>query len=273
MNYLANLLGIAGTLEPPDIRGEEKLPTALSYAVEVMGPWIRRGEVYIPFIDAPVMEALANFQAVHQTVGYDNESKELVGYKTSDISLEQWQGHFRQSARAAQYIRLRLAVNIENGYPMPKPAKQFAGMLANGMADPPAPKKKKSQRHRDTLLAGVAKKISAAFGLPLGATKSRLSQEPPPICACVIAAAALHGHGISVAFPRADAICRKTDLPIEIAATSYVFKPLNLRPIKNRLALIPPDEFRADAQKQYADQYDRAARRLGSALPRLPPEQ
>lgn len=270
MNYLASLMGFA---EPPKLREAEELIAALSFAVDAMGRWVKKGDVYIPFIDEPVMKALAHFSPVYQTIGYDDEAKELIGYKTADISVDEWADTFFQNTRAAHYIRLRLSTNIEKGFPMPEGASEFASMLTNGMADPPAPKKKKSKLHRDTLLAGVAKKVSISFGLALGATKTRLSQEPPPICACVISAAALHGHGIFVAFPRADAICRRTDLPVETAAKSYVFRPSNVRPVQSHLAPIPPDEFRADAQKMYAAQYELAAQRLGSALPSLSPLQ
>jgi hypothetical protein len=271
--------------EPPKALGEtyrthhtdvERLQIALAYAVVVVGQWVRDGEVYIPFIDGAVMGAAANFSPVNQTIGYSDEEKVLVGYQTADISLSDWQALFMSNAKAAQYIRLHLSMNIELGYPMPKPASEFAALLANGLKDPPAPKKKKSLLHRDTLLAGVAKKVSMAFRIPVGATKTNLSKDPPPMCGCVLAAAAMHVNGIVVNYPRADAISRNKILPIDIASENHVFYPrylTQLPTVRNYLALTPPVEFRADPSKKFAAEFERAAIRLGLPLPILDAEQ
>ena len=55
------------------------------------------------------MSALENFSSVHQTIGYSEEGKVLVGYQTADISLSDWHDLFKGGARAAYYIRQRLS--------------------------------------------------------------------------------------------------------------------------------------------------------------------
>lgn len=154
---------------------------------------------------------------------------------------------------------------------MPQGSNEFASLvLAGEVDDPPPPQTKKSLEHRDTLISGVAKKISTVFNLPLGATKIRLSQDPPPMCGCVFAAAALFGHGLIVNYPRADAISRNMALPVDLAAKSYVFEPFYLKPLpanRNILSPIPPKEFRADPNQKYSTEFSIAAQRLGVPLP------
>jgi hypothetical protein len=163
-----------------------------------------------------------------------------------------------------------MAQNIQLGFEMPEAASTFAAELAYGLQGPKRQRKKKTLKHRDTLLAGVAKKVSAAFNMHLGATKSRLSQDPPPECGAVIAAAAMFGHGVVVNNLRADAICRKSSLPIDLLEENYALKTWNLKPLpeqRNSLRPTPPDEYRADPYKVYGKQFEKAARRLGIGLP------
>jgi hypothetical protein len=249
-------------------REDEWLPLALAFAVTVSAQWCRDGEVYIPFIDDALVEALDLFNPVYQTVGYNDEGKRLVGYQVKQIDVSEWERIFNSGAKAANHIRARLSVNLENSFPLPSSAQDFLVKLAKGLQNPPAPKKKKSHLHRDTLLAGIAKKVSNAFGVPLGATKTRLSGSEIPICGCTIAASSLFAFGSTVNFPRADDICRNNDLPIGLAAEHYVFAPTYRRAHTNYLAPILPDEFRADASK-YSKEYEIAAERLGVSLPRL----
>ena len=110
--------------------------------------------------------------------------------------------------------------------------------------------KKKPLIHRDTLLAGVAKKVSSTFGFHLGATKTRSSEEPPPVCGAVISAAAMFGFDVIVNFARSDAMCRRAKLPIENIVENYVLEPRDLLPITNYLAPTPPDELRADPSQE-----------------------
>jgi hypothetical protein len=257
--------------ETETLSDEHKAQLALSYAVGVISIWTRNSEVYIPFLDEPVMSALSNFSAVHQTVGYERESEVLVGYKTADIELWRWLELYQSGAKAAHYIRLRLSKNVELSYPMPPAASEFSALLLSGAIEEPAPpQKKKSKLHRDTLLAGIAKKVSSTFDMPIGAVKTKLSIDPPPICGCVISAAALYGFGVVVNFPRADTISRRTDLPIEIAAKNHVFSAVGVQPLPsnfNYLNPIPPDEFRTNASKRLPAEYEKASARLGRALP------
>lgn len=80
-NSLPGILGLA--LEPKaetelkthHLSGDQKVHLALSYAVVVIGQWVRDGEVSIPFIDAAAMEAISKLQPVYQTVGYGDQDK------------------------------------------------------------------------------------------------------------------------------------------------------------------------------------------------------
>ncbi|WP_171207837.1 MULTISPECIES: hypothetical protein [unclassified Ruegeria] len=249
---------------------ETRLPMALAFAVNVIGRWVHKGEVYIPFLDAPVMETYKHIKPVYQYVGYAERDAELVGYFTADISVEDWRRLFSASPQAAKQIRYMLGINLQLGYAMPKAARSFAAELANGLEDPKRERKKKTLTHRDTLLSGVAKKVSAAFGMHLGATKSRLQQEPPPECGAVVAAAAMFGHGLIVNYVNADRICRNASLPVETISENYALRTYDLieSPIRlNALAPTPPDEYRADPYKVYGEQFEKAAEHLGIALP------
>lgn len=271
LSSIADLPTVGDGLRPPppeELYSPDRLAErALSYAVEVSGEWIKDGEVYIFFLDEAVMQALKGFQAVHQTVGYGDKDKKLVGYKTPDISCDNWLSRFESSAEAARQIRRRLALNIKERFPMPDAAMEFASLLANGLPDPPTPAIKKTKLHRDTLLSAIAKRVHTAFKIPLGATKTRYDIDPTPICGNVFAASALHGHGVSIAFKRADEICRNPALPIEKLSEYFVLSPRNRLLQKNALRPTPPEEHTADAQAQFSQQYSKALKRLGHTLP------
>ena len=160
------LLGLAAAFREPDpsmyYTEETRLPKALAYAVTAVGMWVRKGEIYIPYLDEAVMDTFQHLRTVHQYVGYDEKDAQVVGYQASDITLEEWRQMFLRSPRAAQQIRRRLAENVRLGFPMPPAAGEFAAELADGLQDPKRKSKKKTLTHRDTLLAGIAKKVSAA---------------------------------------------------------------------------------------------------------------
>jgi hypothetical protein len=249
---------------------DTRLPMALAFAVNVIGQWVRNGEVYIPYLDAPVMETYKHIKPVYQYVGYNEKDAKLVGYLPADISLKDWRRLFSASPQAAKQIRYMLGKNLQMGFAMPEAAGSFAAELANGLADPKRERKKKTLTHRDTLLSGVAKKVSASFDMHLGATKTRLQRETPPECGAVIAAAAMSGHGMIVNYVNADRICRNSDLPVEILSENYALRTYNfLETPKHFNALLPtpPDEYRADPYKVYGKQFEAAAERLGIALP------
>ncbi|WP_299601528.1 hypothetical protein [uncultured Tateyamaria sp.] len=276
-NALANYLGTLSTdvstvnqPAPTYFTPANRLELALAYAVTVAGTWIKDGEVYIPYMDQALMNVFEHLRPVHQYVGYESEDAKLVGYHASNISVDEWRKLFLGSLRAARQVRFCLAKNVEMGFRMPEGAERFAAELATGLKDPKRKKKKKTLHHRDTLLAGIAKKVSAAYGLHLGATKTRLKQSPPPECGAVIAAAAMLGHGVTVNFPRADSICRKPTLPVDLLSENYVLRTVHFKPLppnRNALAPVPPDEYRADPFREYEVQFRKAAQRIGLSLP------
>lgn len=253
---------------PDDI--SELIERALSYAVVVAGPWVGKREVYIPFLDEALMAISNQMQPIYQTVGYSDENKQVVGYRVPDLTLDGWIELFSTSGRAAPQIRNNLSKNIRNGVHMPRGAKQFVELLIEGWRDPTAPPIKKSLTHRDTLLAGIAKGVQGAYGVALGASRTRYLEDRPPVCGVTIAASALHGFGVNIEFQQADKICRKIDLPIDIASKYGVFKPRHLIEEANALRqFLPkrPVEYRADARNSYETEFAKASKRLGWPLP------
>ena len=242
---------------------EQLARLSIEFAVGIIGNYVFDGEIYLIWLDAEGTKAAQQLKPVYQSEQFD-QLGEIVGYRASDISEDQWIDLFNSGGHAHRYIRRFLAKNVHNGFPMPDGARRFAARLTAGYSDPPVPQRKPTLVHRDTLLAIVANRVRDEFGLEVGAAREKLNGEPKPLCASVIAAAGLHGFGMSVAPKRAaDIASKKRNKARELEDQHAFAPPTNLvkRPLNNlAVGSSLPD---VDVSSLYADEMERALHWFG----------
>ncbi|MDC1198770.1 hypothetical protein N8071_00135 [bacterium] len=237
----------------------ERRDAAIAFAVSVFGRWFGRGRVYIPELDETVAAAAEHFVPIYQRRGRSSEAElTFVGYEVSDLKGGEWKHLFEASPEAAAYIRMRFSQNLSLAYPMPKGATAFLGALtAKFIEQPRRPPRRHHEIHRNTLISGISRKVTSAFGYPLGANILTFENaERPPVCACTISAAGWNGFGSQLTPIRAHKICYDRTLPIEIADKFGVFWPNNLQERGALLAYAHPELY-ADAG-EFPDQMERA---------------
>ncbi len=273
MNYLGGLL--SGFLPRPG--PEQALRQGLEYAVAVIGGHIDDGTVYVSALDAEAAEAKALFTPIYQRRGYALSAPlELVGFDVAPSSSNTLRDLFRTSGRAADVIRDNLSFNLIRGFAMPDEAARFAGAIVGGHVERPRAKRvKPSFRHRDTLLSAVAKRVSDAFGVPLGAAKPRYSNEvPPPVCGVTVAAAALRGFGVPIEWERADRVVRKYQKDIWKLENTGTLIPKRFHSTSNYLRAYSEPVFYASAE-EFPEPLQKALAHFGinELLPRFYGEQ
>ena len=202
-----------------------RLDAAMKYAVSIVGRWARDGVVYIPDVDPDIEHVVELFLPVFEVRGTKSGEPLLAGYIFQSLSTREWIDHYQSSPRASELIRDRIHRNLFSGRPLPASILPMVGKIVAKLIDEPrALPQKPTLLFRDTLIAGIAKRVTASFGYHLGASKATYdSREYVPVRACTIAAAACFGFGIIVNPERADKVARKTGLPIEKATERGVF--------------------------------------------------
>ena len=212
-------------ISPTDAQSFE---AAIKYAVLVASRWHTEQGIYIPDIDPGAKSANDMFAPVFQSTGYvSSEKPKFVGYDVAKVTAREWQDAYLSSRSAALVIERNLSTNLFFGFKMPEGAMIFVSAFMHG--DIRKPKKatgKPPRTHRDTLLTGIAKRVSGDFHFDLGAAKvTYVEAETPPIRACTIAAAGLFAFDHFVSPERADTIARSKKYPVDLASKNGVFFP------------------------------------------------
>jgi hypothetical protein len=186
---------------PPKVR------SALEYAVCLSNCWIKEGKVHIDLLDLDVFALFEKFIPVYEQRGMMAEMA-LRGFDVEPEGCEAIVSQFRNSPKLAKVKGRSLAYNVLNGYPIPEGLRALAGYILSGDGTFPRPKAvKPTQIHRNTLLVGLARRVSVYAEIPLGSSEAILSGAVSnPISGATIAAAALHAFGVNISVRQASKI-------------------------------------------------------------------
>jgi hypothetical protein len=219
-----------------------KVWSALEYAICLSSCWISEGKVHIRILEHDVFDAYEMFQPVYEQRGRKAEKK-LRGFDVEPEDCVELLEQFRNSPKVAKIIAENLAYNVLMGYPVPDGLRALSYQILSGEGKLPRPKAvKPTLTHRNTLLVGLAKRISTDAEIPLGSSEAVLSGGgAKPICGAIIAAAALHAFGVHINAPQASKIVYNKG---NLVDDSYLFKRIfsltSGSPVVNALAEITP---------------------------------
>jgi hypothetical protein len=186
--------------------------------VQLVEPWVKKGQVEIPEIDETVDAVTERFSPIYQQVGnIGPENWRFEGYEISDLDYTDWVTRFQRSKNAADTLLERIAVQVIFMRPLPPGLALFLAKHLQGNVDrPTSTATKPTLVARDTLLSAAAKQVSDETGKSLSFSKTRQKRgDTIPIRGCTVAAAALHAFGIHVSPSRAVDIVFKAELPVE----------------------------------------------------------
>jgi hypothetical protein len=236
-NYFARML----SQSLPPVPSTDRCGTAVWFALGIARIWVTDGKPYIPHIDPDMKAVTQRFRPVREIVGRSEQAEpSFVGYEVDDAHPDDWQALFQSSPRAERYIREAISTNLVFGRTIPPGLLVLACRIVDGAVKPNARKTRRAPlTHRDTLLLGIARKVSDAFSVDLGASTATYQKVgTPPFRGCTVAAAALYGVGITRIVPKtANEICNKfKSLPILEAEMAGAFYPGSL-PNENILSI------------------------------------
>ena len=219
-----------------------KVWSALEYAIMVANCWADSGKIHIELLEREVSELTEKFEPVFERVGWKGEEV-LCGYYVKPEFTGEMREQYRKSPTLAKVIAEKLAFNVAFGYPLPKGLRLLGFLIMSGKESFPRPKAvKPSQKHRNTLLVGLAKRISADASIPLASGVAVLSAaNAKPISGATIAAAALHAFGVQVSAAQASKIVYEQGYIVSDEDLSGpIFIPNYVQPGRNLLADIDP---------------------------------
>lgn len=180
----------------------DEASAGLNYALCVGKRWINEREVYIKHLD-PDRTRIDQLFASNWHKGGNTSKMQFLGHDLAIEDTEEVLGIFNRSPLMAAEIAQCIAENIMKGWPVPEGLRGLALLLVTGRTVLTKPKPTKpSLTHRNTLLVGLAKRISDDCGIPL-ATSVTASNI---ICGSAIAAAAFYAFGISISVHQASKI-------------------------------------------------------------------
>ena len=144
---------------------------------------------------------------------------EFDGFQLLEEDEQEAWDLFRESVIASEEFKERLSVWINLKEQIPHAARlMVSAILAGKLKGPSGFNNRQPELQRDTLLRGMALRLTTFRTYHLGAGKPKLAhKQPVPICGATIAAAALSAYGLQVRPQRADEIARNKALPVEIA--------------------------------------------------------
>jgi hypothetical protein len=225
---------------------EMRLPptigSALEFAVCVTHNWVDKGKVYIDILDSDVFEVEEMFLPVYERRGW-LEKEHLRGFDIEPENFGVIIDHFFASPKLARIIARKMAHNVLLGYHIPEGLRILAYHVLSGDVPFPSPKAvKPTLLHRDTLLVGLANRVSEQADIALGYGRAVLSSgDPKPICGATIAAAALFAHGVHLNVPQAAKIVyEKSHLHTDELPTRRIFGLASRSSVVNALVGLDP---------------------------------
>lgn len=245
----------------PELSFDEKKLRCLDYAISIFGNYYRDGKIEIPFVDGRGLEVFGMYEPVYQRIGYEGDEK-LLGYNLKPERASDLFDLYLTDRSAANAIRLRLVSNIKLGFPLHESERNLlAGILTETTIAAPTSGNAPRNKSRDILIVGVSIRVSEQLGIAHGATKTRLSQRPFPLCGVLFATAALRAFDIKLELPRVDAVYRERQLPIDIYQNYSSPLQSDTRPDVNHLAFLSEPTLYVDASR-YSLERDRALKWL-----------
>jgi hypothetical protein len=247
----------------------DKVRASLEYAILISSVWINDRKVHISLLERDVAEVEMQFLPVYQKRGWGGQEV-LIGFEVAEEHCDALRSQFKNSPKLARIIGRKLAYNIYQGYPVPEGLRAVACFILAGVGTFPRPKAvRPTLTHRNTLLVGLANRISASANIPVSAGEAVLAGgDAKPICGATIAAAALHAFGVEVNAAQACKVVYEKRYLFEIDAVSSRIFNLN---VGNRVAnALLGIEFQEDSRNfdisAFSDELSRALKWLSLPL-------
>lgn len=192
---------------------KENEEQALNYAVSVVARYANNGSIYIPELDTRMRGLEGFFVPVYQSKGWPSlgvhAEEQLIGFHVSEHSAKAIEKWLLNDVALMDFVRKMIAFNVKNRYEMPPTLMSLAVEILTGQFEfPKNPAKRPKQTHRDTLLVGVAKRVSEKYDITFnGNIHNFENPKNAPIFGSTISAAALFGFGIVVNHKNVHKIC------------------------------------------------------------------
>jgi hypothetical protein len=218
---------------------QEWLRQAIEYCVVVTGRWCVGGQINVRSIDPIYRKVDELMPRTFRLVGIGG-LPEFDGFQLKEEDAQEAWELFRESVVASEEFKERLSIwmNLTDRIP-PAARLMVSAILAGELKGPSGFGNRQPELQRDTLLRGMALRLTTFQIYNLGAGKPKLAHnQPVPICGATIAAAALSAYGLQLRPQRADEIVRNKALPIETADEFGTFDFGRRAGTKNALAIL-----------------------------------
>lgn len=185
-------------MEPENYRG-------LKWSLKVVSKYTDDGIIYVPPWDTELKKIHDLIIPVFELRGTD-EGKVFVGNNFPDP--EELHSEYYKSWKKAKVIKSAIAENLLLDRKLPG----LLGILTweilmDPYLQPKKPAIKPTLLQRDTLLVGIANRVTAATDYPLGLSRDNLKARPLLPSGATIAAAAMFSYGVIINPAQAVKIC------------------------------------------------------------------